>query len=34
MNGQRVGLFTKASNGAHSFAYDRQWIELSTPVEI
>ena len=27
MNGQRVGLFTKASNGAHSFTYDRQWIE-------
>ncbi|GLT13913.1 type II toxin-antitoxin system HipA family toxin [Vibrio algivorus] len=27
MNGQRVGLFTKASNGAHSFTYDKQWIE-------
>lgn len=27
MNGQRVGLFTKARNGAHSFIYDRTWIE-------
>ena len=27
MNGERVGEFTKLSNGAHQFQYDKSWIE-------
>lgn len=27
MNGERVGVFTKLTNGAHQFLYDKEWIE-------
>ena len=27
MNGERVGEFTKLSNGAHQFQYDKSWVE-------